>query len=78
MLGRDTPKWLKMVCWWCCGEVEIPQTGWLLVRFHEGVDGFLAALGADLQVVAIVREGLLAPLASLDSGGFHLGDFFEQ
>ena len=48
------------------------------MRFHEGVDGFLAALGADLQVVPIVRERLVAPLAPFDSGGLHLRDFFEQ
>ena len=49
-----------------------------LVGFHEGVDGFLSTLGADLQVVPVVGEGLVAPFASLDSRGLHLGDFFEQ
>jgi len=49
-----------------------------LVRFHEGVDGFLAALWANFQVVAIVRERLFAPLAPFDSWCFHLGDLFEQ
>ena len=49
-----------------------------LVRFNEDVDGFLAALGADLQVVALVRERLLAPLAASDSRRFHFRDLFEQ
>ena len=48
------------------------------VCFHEGVDGFLAALRADFQVVAVVRECLFAPLAASDSGCFHLGNLFEQ
>jgi len=49
-----------------------------LVGFHEGVDGFLSALGADLQVIAIVGERLAAPLAPFDSRGLHFRDFFEQ
>jgi len=48
------------------------------VRFHEDVDGFLAALRADLEVVPVVRKGLFAPLAPLDTSGLHLRDFFEQ
>jgi hypothetical protein len=55
-----------------------PVKPWVLVCFDEGVDGFLAALGADLQVVPIVWERLVAPLTPLDSGGLHLGEFFEQ
>jgi hypothetical protein len=50
----------------------------VLVRFHEDVDGFLAALRADLEVVPVVRKGLFAPLAPLDTRGLHLRDFFEQ
>ena len=49
-----------------------------LVCFHEGVDGFLSALGADLQVITIVGERLAAPLAPFDSRCLHLRDFFEQ
>jgi hypothetical protein len=46
--------------------------------FDEGFDGFLAALRADLQVIPVVGERLVAPLTSLDSRGLHLGEFFEQ
>jgi len=49
-----------------------------LVGFHEGVDGFPAALRTDLQVVPIVRKWLFAPLAPLDTRGLHLRNFFEQ
>jgi len=49
-----------------------------LVRFHEDVDGFLAALGADLQMVSVVRKRLFAPLAPFDPRGLHLRNFFEQ
>jgi hypothetical protein len=49
-----------------------------LMRFQEGGDGILPALGADFQVVPVVGEGLVAPLASFDSRGLHLRDFFEQ
>ena len=49
-----------------------------LVRFHEGLNRFLSALRTDLQVVAVVWEGLVAPFAPLNSWGLHLGDFFEQ
>jgi hypothetical protein len=59
-------------------ETGTPLNGGVLVRFHEEVDGFLAALGTDLQVVPVVRKGLFAPLAPLDTRGFHLRDFFEQ
>ena len=55
-----------------------PRPSWFLVCFHEGVDGFLAALGTDLQVVAVVRERLFAPLAASDSRRFHFRDLFEQ
>ena len=55
-----------------------PLNAGVLVRFHEDVDGFLAALGADLQVVPVVRERLFAPLAPLDTRGLHLRNFFEQ
>ncbi len=55
-----------------------PLNAGVLVRFHEDVDGFLAALRADLEVVPVVRKGLFAPLAPLDTRGFHLRDFFEQ
>ena len=50
----------------------------VLVRFHEALDGFLAALGADLQVVPVVRKRLFAPLAPFDTRGLHLRNFFEQ
>ena len=61
------------------GERRGPRlTTGVLVRFHEDVDGFLAALGADLQVVPIVRKRLLAPLAPFDTRGLHLRNFFEQ
>jgi len=61
------------------GERREPRlaTG-VLVRFHEDVDGFLAALGADLQVVPVVRKRLFAPLAPFDTRGLHLRNFFEQ
>ena len=49
-----------------------------LVRFHEGGDGFLPALRADLQMVAVIREGLVAPLTSFNPRGLHLRDFFKQ
>ena len=49
-----------------------------LVEFHEGGDGFLAALGAYFQVVSVVGQRLFAPLATSDSRGLHLRDFFEQ
>ncbi len=55
-----------------------PLNAGVLVRFHEDVDGFLAALRADLEVVPVVRKGLFAPLAPLDTRGLHLRDFFEQ
>jgi hypothetical protein len=55
-----------------------PLNAGVLVRFHEDVDGFLAALRADLEVVPVVRKGLFAPLAPLDTSGLHLRDFFEQ
>jgi len=60
----------------CSEETGTPAGG--LVGFHEGVDGFPAALGADLQVVSIVRKWLFAPLAPLDTRGLHLRNFFEQ
>jgi hypothetical protein len=49
-----------------------------LVGFHESVDGYLSTLGADLQVIAIVGERLVAPLTPSDPWGLHLRDFFEQ
>jgi len=48
------------------------------MRFHEDVDGFFAALRADLQVVPVVRESLFAPLTPFDTRGLHLRNFFEQ
>ena len=60
------------------GVGEDPQSSQPLVCFHEGVDGFFPALGANFQVVAIVRERLFAPPAPFDSWCFHLGDLFEQ
>ena len=64
--------------WFGCGVGEPPQPSCFLMCFHERVDGFLAALGADLQVVAVVRERLFTPLAAPDSRCFHLRDLFEQ
>jgi hypothetical protein len=62
-----------------CSERDgTPLDHGVLVRFHEDVDGFLAALGADLQVVAVVRKWLFAPLAPFDTRGLHLRNFFEQ
>jgi hypothetical protein len=61
------------------GERRGPRlTTGVLVRFHEDVDGFLTALGANLQVVSVVRERLFAPLAPFDTRGLHLRNFFEQ
>jgi len=54
------------------------RSQFFLMCFHEGFDGFLAALGADLQVVAVVRERLFAPLATPDSRCLHFRDLFEQ
>ena len=59
-------------------ETGTPLNYGVLVRFHEDVDGFLAALRADLEVVPVVRKGLFAPLAPLDTRGLHLRNFFEQ
>ena len=61
-----------------CGVRESPHPILFLVCFHEGVDGFLSALRADLQMVALVRERLFAPLAASDSRRFHFRDLFEQ
>jgi len=61
-----------------CEVGESPQPNRSLVCFHESVDGFLAALWTDLQVVAIVRQRLLTPLAAPYSRRFHLRDLFEQ
>ena len=76
--GVDKGRTEKLLWLGCGRERSATKKLVFLVSFHEGFDGFLAALGADLQVVAVVRERLLAPLASSDSRRFHLGDLFEQ
>jgi hypothetical protein len=48
-----------------------------LMRFHEGGDRFLTTLRADFQVVAIVRQRLMAPLTPSDLRRLHLRYFFE-
>jgi len=49
-----------------------------LMRLHEGSDRFLPTLRADLQVVAVVRQRLMAPLAPSDLGRLHLRNLFKQ
>jgi len=49
-----------------------------LVCFHESVDRRSPALGADLEVVPVVWERLVAPLTSPNPRSLHLGNLFEQ
>ena len=48
--------------WWFVSVTSVRRgrpRGVGLVGFHEEVDGFLAALGADLEVVSVVGRGCL-------------------
>lgn len=48
------------------------------LALYEGLDAGLTASRADLQVVALVRERLVAPLAALDLRNLEFGEFIVK
>lgn len=48
------------------------------LALYESLDAGLAAARADLQVVALVRERLVAPFAALNLGDLEFGEFIVK